>query len=84
MSVKIRITRLGAKKKPFYRIVAMDSRTQRDGKYIDLLGYYDPMTEPVNIKLNMEKINKWLSQGAIPSQTVDSILAHERVLKSEE
>ena len=84
MSVKIRLTRLGAKKKPFYRIVAMDSRTQRDGKYIDLLGYYDPMTEPVNVKLNMEKINKWLSRGAIPSQTVDSILAREGLFKSGE
>ena len=84
MSVKIRLTRLGTKKKPFYRIVAMDSRTQRDGKYIDLLGYYDPMTEPVNVKLNMEKINTWLSRGAIPSQTVDSILAREGSFKSGE
>ncbi|MGA1868683.1 MAG: 30S ribosomal protein S16 [bacterium] len=84
MSVKIRLTRLGAKKKPFYRLVAIDSRTQRDGKYIDRLGYYNPMTEPAVINLEKEKINKWLKQGAIPSQTVVNILAREGIVKSGE
>jgi len=84
LSVKIRLTRLGTKKKPFYRIVVIKAETQRDGKHIDMLGYYNPMTEPADIKLDKEKTIKWLKNGAIPSQTVQNILIKEGLNKSEE
>ncbi len=74
MAVKIRLTRMGSKKKPFYRIVALDSRTRRDGRPLEFLGYYNPMTEPVDVKLNNERIAYWLEQGAKPSDTVKSLL----------
>ncbi|PIE66223.1 MAG: 30S ribosomal protein S16 [Desulfobacterales bacterium] len=74
MAVKIRLTRMGSKKKPFYRIVALDSRTRRDGRPLEFLGYYNPMTEPADIKLNKERIDYWLEQGAKPSNTVKSLL----------
>ncbi len=74
MAVKIRLTRMGSKKKPFYRIVALDSRTRRDGRPLEFLGYYNPMTEPVEVKLDNERIAYWLEQGAQPSDTVRSLL----------
>ncbi len=73
MAVKLRLLRMGAKKKPFYRIVAADSRTKRDGKYIELVGTYNPITEPAEIKINEEVALKWLSQGAQPTDTVKSL-----------
>ena len=73
MAVKLRLLRMGAKKKPFYRIVAADSRTKRDGKYIELVGTYNPVTEPAEIKIDEEVALKWLSQGAIPTDTVKSL-----------
>lgn len=73
MAVKLRLMRMGAKKKPFYRIVAADSRTKRDGKYIELVGTYNPVTDPAEIKVNEEVALKWLSNGAIPTDTVKSI-----------
>ncbi len=73
MAVKIRMTRMGAKKKPFYRIVASDSKRARDGKYIELIGTYDPTTNPTSIKVNEELAMKWLENGAIPSDTVRNI-----------
>jgi small subunit ribosomal protein S16 len=65
--VKIRLTRLGAHKKPFYRIVVADSRARRDGPFIEILGTYNPMKEPSEIKLNGEKVKYWLQQGAQPT-----------------
>lgn len=75
MAVKLRLLRMGAKKKPFYRIVAADSRTKRDGKYIELVGTYNPITEPAEIKINEEIALKWLSNGAIPTDTVKSLFS---------
>jgi len=74
MAMKIRLTRMGSKKRPFYRVVALDSATRRDGRPVEFLGYYNPMVEPNDIKLDMEKIEKWLAQGAEPSNTVRSLL----------
>ncbi len=74
MAMKIRLTRMGSKKRPFYRVVALDSATRRDGRPVEYLGYFNPMVEPNDIKLDMEKIEKWLAQGAKPSNTVRSLL----------
>jgi len=65
---------MGSKKRPFYRVVALDSATRRDGRPVEYLGYYNPMVEPNDIKLDMEKIEKWLAEGAEPSNTVRSLL----------
>lgn len=73
MAVKIRMTRMGAKKKPFYRLVVADSRSPRDGKYIEQIGYYNPLVEPVQIKIDEEKAVKWLNDGAQPTETVKSL-----------
>jgi len=74
MAVTIRLTRMGAKKKPFYRLVVADSRFPRDGRYIDVLGTYDPHPNPPAINLNGEKIHSWLQRGAQPTNTVKSLL----------
>ncbi len=68
MSVKIRLRRIGAKKHPFYRLVVADSRSPRDGKFIEILGTYDPMTEPVKLNLDQDKIKVWLQKGARPTK----------------
>jgi small subunit ribosomal protein S16 len=68
--VTIRLARYGAKKKPFYRIVVADSRSPRDGRFIDLLGFYDPKKNPAIVQLKKDKLNQWLQQGAQPSETV--------------
>ena len=81
MAVKIRLRRMGAKKSPFYRIVVADSRYPRDGRFIEEVGYYDPMTEPATIKLDNEKVEKWLANGAQPTETVRSILNKSGVNK---
>ena len=73
--VKIRLKRMGTKKKPFYRIVAMDSRAPRDGRCLDELGIYDPMQEPASIKINQEKLKKWLAQGAQLTNTAKSLVS---------
>jgi small subunit ribosomal protein S16 len=73
MSVRIRLTRKGTKKKPFYRIVAADVEAPRDGKFLEALGTYNPMTEPALITLNEDRINYWLGEGAKPSTTVQSL-----------
>lgn len=73
MAVKIRMTRMGAKKKPFYRLVVADSRSPRDGKFIEILGYYNPVVEPVQIKIDEEKAAKWLNTGAQPTDTVKAL-----------
>ena len=73
MAVKLRLLRMGAKRKPFYRIVAADSRTKRDGKYIELIGTYNPVVNPAEIKINEEVALTWLKDGAIPTDTVKSL-----------
>ncbi|MBR2840578.1 MAG: 30S ribosomal protein S16 [Bacilli bacterium] len=73
MAVKLRLMRMGAKKKPFYRIVAADSRTKRDGKYIELIGTYNPVKEPAEIIIKEDVALKWLSEGAVPTDTVKSL-----------
>ena len=73
MAVRIRLKRLGAKKAPFYRIVVADSRTSRNGKSIDEIGYYDPTKEPVVLKVDAEAANKWLATGAQPSETANAM-----------
>lgn len=75
MSVRIRLKRMGAKKKPFYRIIVADSRAPRDGKFIEEIGYYNPTTTPTTIKIDLEKAQKWIQAGAQPSDTVKNILA---------
>jgi small subunit ribosomal protein S16 len=74
MSVKLRLTRAGAKKAPFYHIIATDERAKRDGAYIEQLGSYDPKREPAVVNLNQERVDYWLKVGAQPSATVASIL----------
>ena len=81
MSVRIRLKRLGAKKAPFYRIVVADSRTARNGKSIDEIGYFNPATEPADIKVDAEAAAKWLANGAQPSDTVKAILKKAGVIK---
>ena len=73
MAVKIRLKRMGANKKPFYRIVVADSRSPRDGKFIEEIGYYNPVSEPKQIKINDEKAKKWLGVGAQPTETVKKL-----------
>ena len=74
MAVVLRMTRRGAKKKPFYRIVAADSRSPRDGKFLEMLGTYDPLKSENNIKIDAEKVASWIKKGAKPSETVASLL----------
>ena len=74
MAVKIRLKRLGAKKSPFYRVVVADERSPRDGKFIEEIGYYNPLTNPVEIKIDSEKAQKWINNGAQPTETVKSLL----------
>ncbi len=81
MAVKIRLKRMGAKKAPFYRIVVADSASPRDGKIIENLGYYNPLVNPCEIKVDNEKTMKWLNNGAIPTDTVKNILSKAGVMK---
>lgn len=82
MSVKIRLRRMGAKKKPFYRIVVADSRSPRDGKFIEQVGYYNPLKEPAVVKLDEEKIIKWKANGAQPTNKVRALI-NKTMRKSE-
>ena len=81
MAVKLRLLRMGAKRKPFYRIVAADSRVKRDGKYIELVGTYNPVAEPAEININEEVALKWLKDGAIPTDTVKSLFNKKGINK---
>ena len=74
MAVKMRLRRMGAKKAPFYRVIVADSRSPRDGRFIEEVGYYNPLTEPAEIKIDAEKAKKWLNNGAQPTETVKSLL----------
>ncbi|CCY46268.1 30S ribosomal protein S16 [Firmicutes bacterium CAG:822] len=81
MAVKLRLLRMGAKRKPFYRIVAADSRVKRDGKYIELVGTYNPVADPAEININEEVALKWLKDGAIPTDTVKSLFNKKGINK---
>ena len=81
MSVKIRLKRMGSKKRPFYRIVVADSRSPRDGRFIESVGTYNPLTEPETVTLEEESILGWLNNGAQPSDTVRNILSRQGVMK---
>ncbi len=74
MAVKMRLRRMGAKKAPFYRVIVADSRSPRDGRFIDEIGYYNPLTNPAEIKIDAEKAKTWLGNGAQPTETVKSLL----------
>ena len=78
--LKIRMTRGGAKKKPFYRIVVADSRAARDGKFIEILGTYDPLKDPAEVKINEEKAKKWISDGAKPTDTVRALFKKQNII----
>lgn len=80
MAVKIRLRRMGAKKAPFYRIVVADSRYPRDGRFIEEIGYYNPLTEPKTFKVDEEKAKKWISNGAQPTDTVKALFKKNNVL----
>jgi small subunit ribosomal protein S16 len=84
MAVKIRLARHGAKKRPFYRIVAADSESPRDGRFLEKLGTYNPLQDPVKVELNADRIKYWLGEGATPSDTVRSILKREGVFAAAE
>lgn len=73
MAVRIRLRRMGAKKSPFYRIVVADSRYPRDGRFIEEIGYYNPLTDPAEIKVDAEKAKKWITNGAQPTDTVKAL-----------
>ena len=81
MAVKLRLLRMGAKRKPFYRIVAADSRVKRDGKYIELVGTYNPVADPAEIDIKEEVALKWLNNGAIPTDTVKSLFNKKGINK---
>ena len=81
MHVKIRLKRMGSKKRPFYRIVVADSRSPRDGRFIETVGTYNPLTQPEQVTLKEEAIMGWLNNGAQPSDTVRNILSKEGVMK---
>ncbi|HVX96245.1 MAG TPA: 30S ribosomal protein S16 [Polyangia bacterium] len=78
MSVTIRLTRAGSKKVPFYRVVATDSRSPRDGRFIEQIGVYDPLRDPVEFRVDEERVAHWLKMGALPSQTVGELLRRQK------
>jgi small subunit ribosomal protein S16 len=80
MAVVIRMMRHGAKKRPFYRIVVADSRRQRDGRFVEILGYYDPMAKPFVVKMNEEKVKSWIGQGAQPSTQAASLFRRAGII----
>ncbi len=80
MAVKIRLKRMGAKKNPFYRIVVADSRSPRDGRFIEEIGYYDPMKEPSEVKVDPEKARQWIAKGAQPTDTVKALFKKHGVI----
>ncbi|MDD6699369.1 MAG: 30S ribosomal protein S16 [Veillonellaceae bacterium] len=80
MAVKIRLNRLGAKKNPYYRIVVADSRAPRDGRFIEILGNYDPSQTPALVNVDEEKVLSWMSKGAQPTDTVKSLLSKQGIM----
>lgn len=83
MAVKIRLRRMGAKKAPFYRVVVADSRYPRDGRFIEEIGYYNPVAKPAEIKIDTEKADKWIANGALPTDTVKSLLKKAKEASAE-
>ena len=81
MAVKIRLKRMGAKKAPFYRVVVADSRSPRDGRFIEVLGTYNPLATPAEVKLDEEKAMKWLNNGAIPTDTVKNLFSKAGIME---
>jgi len=81
MAVKIRLKRMGAKKTPFYRIVVADARSPRDGRYIEVVGTYNPVTQPAQVQINEELALKWLQDGAKPSDTVRNLFSNEGIME---
>lgn len=81
MAVKIRLTRMGDKKAPFYRVVVADSRSPRDGKFIDIIGSYNPLTEPAQVKIDADKAQKWLKSGAQPTDTAKALLVKSGIIE---
>lgn len=81
MAVKIRLKRMGSKKSPFYRIVVADSRSPRDGRFIDTVGTYNPVTQPAEVKINEDLALKWLQDGAKPSDTVRNLFSNEGIME---
>ena len=81
MAVKIRLKRMGAKNAPFYRVIVADSRSPRDGRFIDTIGTYNPLTTPAEIKLNEESAIKWLNNGAIPTDTVKNLFSKAGIME---
>jgi small subunit ribosomal protein S16 len=79
MAVKLRLTRVGSKKNPIYRVVAADSRSPRDGRFIEIVGRYNPQTDPSTIDLDEDKVREWLSKGAQPSETVKRLLKAKNI-----
>ena len=82
MAVKIRLTRLGRKKMPFYRIIVADIEAKRDGKFLDILGTYDPMKDPAEVKIDTDKLKIWLDRGALPTNTVKSLISKHAVTET--
>lgn len=82
MAVKIRLKRMGSKKNPFYRIVVADSRSPRDGRLIEEIGYYNPLTEPKTVKIDNEKATKWLNNGAKPTDTVNRLFKNNGIYEN--
>ena len=80
MAVTIRLKRMGAKKAPFYRVVVADSRYPRDGRFIEEIGYYNPLTDPVTVQIDSEKAKKWIENGAQPTETVKTLLKKNGIL----
>ena len=81
MAVKMRLKRVGAKKQPSYRVVIADSRSPRDGRFIEQIGFYNPLSNPVDIRIDAEKAQKWLACGAQPTETAKSLLKKTEILK---
>ena len=80
MAVKIRLRRMGQKKAPFYRIVVADSRSPRDGRFIEQIGHYNPMTDPADVQIDAEKATKWIKNGAQPTDTVRALLKKQNII----
>ena len=81
MAVKIRLRRMGAKKAPFYRVVVADSRYPRDGRFIEEIGYYNPLTDPAEVNIDGEKAKKWIANGAQPTDTVKVLLKKANIIE---
>jgi small subunit ribosomal protein S16 len=79
--VKIRLKRMGAKKRPFYRLVVADSRSPRDGKFIEEIGYYDPLPNPATVRIDVDKVHEWMRKGARPSDVARKLLEREGILQ---